>query len=107
MIQKNQHRVTIKDVARQADVSIATVSKIINGKDEHISEATRQKVFEVLDHLGYVQNSMAKGLKESNTKTLGLVIPDIGNAFPEMAKGAQNEAFAHGYTVLFGSTDNN
>ena len=107
MIQKNQHRVTIKDVARQADVSIATVSKIINGKDEHISEATRQKVFEVIDHLGYVQNSMAKGLKESNTKTLGLVIPDIGNAFPEMAKGAQDEAFAHGYTVLFGSTDNN
>ena len=48
MIQKNQHRVTIKDVARQADVSIATVSKIINGKDEHISEATRQKVFEVI-----------------------------------------------------------
>lgn len=107
MIQKNEHRITIKDVARKSDVSIATVSKIINGKDEHISEATRQRVFEVIEHLGYVPNSMAKGLKESNTKTLGLVIPDIGNAFPEMAKGAQDEAFSHGYTLLFGSTDNN
>lgn len=107
MIQKNKCRITIKDVARQADVSIATVSKIINGKDEHISASTRQRVFEVIEHLGYVQNSMAKGLKESNTKILGLVIPDIGNAFPEMAKGAQDEAFSHGYTLLFGSTDNN
>lgn len=106
-MQNNQHRITIKDVARAADVSIATVSKIVNGKDEHISETTRQRVFEIIEGLGYVQNSMAKGLKEANTKTLGLVIPDIGNAFPEMAKGAQDEAFAHGYTMLFGSTDNN
>ena len=104
---QKQHRITIKDVAKQADVSIATVSKIINGKDEHISEATRQKVLEIIEQMGYVQNTMAKGLKEANTKTLGLVIPDIDNAFPEMAKGAQDEAFAHGYTVLFGSTDNN
>lgn len=102
-----QHRVTIKDVAKQADVSIATVSKIVNGKDEHISEATRQNVLAVIEQLGYVQNTMAKGLKEASTKTLGLVIPDIGNAFPEMAQGAQNEAFSHGYTLLFGSTDNN
>ena len=107
MNQKNQHRTTIKDVARESGVSIATVSKIINGKDEHISQATRQRVFQTVDALGYVQNSMAKGLKESNTRTLGLVIPDISNAFPEMAKGAQEEAFSHGYTMLFGSTDNN
>lgn len=107
MTQNNQNRVTIKDVARHADVSIATVSKIINGKDEHISEPTRQKVLEVIEQLGYIQNSMAKGLKEANTKTLGLVIPDISNAFPEMAKGAQTEAISHGYTLLFGSTDNN
>lgn len=107
MNQKNQHHTTIKDVARESGVSIATVSKIINGKDEHISQATRQRVFQTIDALGYVQNSMAKGLKESNTRTLGLVIPDISNAFPEMAKGAQEEAFSHGYTMLFGSTDNN
>ena len=43
MNKENQHRVTIKDVARQADVSIATVSKIVNGKDEHISAATRRE----------------------------------------------------------------
>ena len=103
---QKQRRVTIKDVAKQADVSIATVSKIVNGKDEHISEETRQKVLDTIAQMGYVQNTMAKALKEANTKTLGLVIPDIDNAFPEMAKGAQNEAFSHGYTLLFGSTDN-
>jgi len=107
MRQTNKRRITIKDVAGYAGVSIATVSKIMNGKDEHISDGTRQRVLEVIEELGYVQNSMAKGLKESNTRTLGLVIPDIDNAFPEMAKGAQDEAFLHGYTVLFGSTDNN
>ena len=61
MIKRN--RVTIKDVAMQADVSIATVSKIINGKDKHISEETRQRVFEVIENLEYIPNSMAKGLK--------------------------------------------
>lgn len=50
---------------------------------------------------------MAKSLKVSSTKTIGLIIPDISNAFPEMAKGAQDEAFSHGYTMLYGSTDNN
>ena len=104
---KNQHRVTIKDVAFKANVSTATVSKIINGKDQHISELTRQKVCAVISELGYVPNSIARSLKEANTKTLGLVMPDIGNSFPEMAKGAQAEALIHGYTVLFGSTDNN
>lgn len=105
MIKRN--RVTIKDVAMQADVSIATVSKIINGKDKHISEETRQRVFEVIENLEYIPNSMAKGLKEASTRTIGLVIPDIGHAFPEMAKGAQDEAFVHGYTMFFCSTDNN
>lgn len=107
MVRKNQDRVTIKDVAMQANVSIATVSKVINGKDEHISDETRHRVFEVIENLGYVQNSMAKSLKEANTKTIGLIIPDIGNAFPEMAKGAQDEAFVHGYTMFFCSTDSN
>ena len=107
MPQKSTRRITIKDVAAQAGVSIATVSKIINGKDEHITEATRQRVFDAIASLGYVQNTMAKSLKEASTKTLGLVLPDISNAFPEMARGAQEEAFAHGYTLIFGSTDNN
>lgn len=55
------------------DVSSATVLKIINGKDGHISEETRQKVFEVIDNLRYVRNSMAKSLKEANTKTIVLI----------------------------------
>ena len=56
MRQTNKRRITIKDVAGYAGVSIATVSKIMNGKDEHISDGTRQRVLEVIEELGYVQN---------------------------------------------------
>ena len=61
---QKQQWVTIKNVAKQADVTIDTVLKSINGKDEHISEMTRYKVLETIEQLGYVQNTMAKGLKE-------------------------------------------
>ena len=52
MRQTNKRRITIKDVAGYAGVSIATVSKIMNGKDEHISDGTRQRVLEVIEELG-------------------------------------------------------
>lgn len=100
IIQHNNNRVTIKDVANYSNVSIATVSKVINGKDQHISEPTRRNILDAVEHLGYVPNSMAKSLKVSSTKTIGLIIPDISNAFPEMAKGAQDEAFTWLYHAL-------
>lgn len=100
-------QITIKEVAERANVSIATVSKVINEKDQHISEQTRHRIFKIIDELGYVPNGMAKSLKEASTKTLGLLIPDMGNAFPEMAKGAQDEAFLRGYTMFLCSTDSN
>lgn len=102
-----KRRVTITDVAELAGVSIATVSKVLNGKDEHISAETREMVQDAVKELGYVPNDMARCLKDQNSKTIGLMLPDISNAFPEMAQGAQDEAFVREYTMFFCSTGSN
>ena len=97
-------RVRIVDVAELAGVSVATVSRVLNGKDEHISEETCRKVRQSAEDLDYVPNEMARRLKEQNSKTLGLVIPGIGNAFQEMAEGAEEEASARGYSMFLCNT---
>ena len=55
---------TLKQLAQEAGVSIATVSKVVNGRDEHISEATRKRIRELVESSGYRPNAIAKGLKE-------------------------------------------
>ena len=60
---------TLKQLAQEAGVSIATVSKVVNGRDEHISEATRKRIRELVESSGYRPNAIAKGLKEKKTKT--------------------------------------
>lgn len=102
-----QKRVTIKDVAKLADVSIATVSKVLNGKDELVSYKTRVQVRTSADQLGYIPNDMAKRLKESSSKTIGMVLPDFSNAFPEMIQGADDEASWRGYNIFLCNTNGN
>ncbi len=104
---KRKKRTTITDVAIAANVSIATVSKIVNGKDQKISEETRQRVQELIKELEYIPNEMARSLKDAASRTIGLMIPNIGNAFPEMAQGAQDEAFERGYNLFLCSTESN
>lgn len=101
------NRIRIKDVAEYTGVSIATVSKVLNGKDQHISSATISRINEAIKELGYVPNDFARRLKEKNSKTIGLVLPDISNAFTEMAEGAEEEATRNGYSILFSSTNYN
>lgn len=99
-------KITIKDIARLSDVSIATVSKIINRKDQDISEATREKVLQVMEEHNYIPNTVARSLVTKKTKTIGLVIPDIRNPFfPELARGAEDKANEEGYNVIFCNTD--
>lgn len=71
----------MKQLAQEAGVSIATVSKVVNGRDEHISEATRKRIRELVENSGYRPNAIAKGLKEKKTNTIGFVLPDISNRF--------------------------
>lgn len=98
---------TIADVAARAGVSRQTVSRAINGLGE-ISAETRQRVLAVVQELGYRPSSIARGLKTSRTRTIGLVVPDIANPFfAEVARGAAEVAHGEGYGVLLCNTDEN
>ena len=100
-------RLTISDVAREAGVSMMTVSRVINGKGE-ISDATRQHVLAVIERLGYRPSSIARGLATKRTGTLGLVVPDIANPFfSDLALGAEDKAYAEGYNIFLCNTKEN
>lgn len=73
-------KVTIYDVAKAANVSIATVSKVINNTG-NISDKTRQKVKRIMKELDYYPNMLASALMGKQTKTIGLLIPDLVNPF--------------------------
>jgi LacI family transcriptional regulator len=70
----------IKDVAELADVSITTVSHVIN-QTRYVSDELTERVKKAMEELDYHPNSLARGLRSGKTKTIGLVIPDISNQF--------------------------
>lgn len=100
-------RPTQVDVARLAGVARATVSYVLNnqaGGRVPISEETRQRVLDAIAELEYVPDARAQALRSGNTKTIGLIIPDIHNPhFWEIADGVEQEAYAAGYHILLSS----
>jgi LacI family transcriptional regulator len=99
------NRVTMADVAREASVSLMTVSRVINNKGD-VSPSTRQRVLEIIEQLGYRPSSIARGLVTQRTGTLGLVMPDVANPFfADVARGAEHVAHAEGYNVFLCNTD--
>lgn len=98
-------RVTMADVAREAGVSLMTVSRALNDK-EGISEATRERIQEVIVRLGYRPSSIARGLVTKRTGTIGLVVPDNSNPFfSEVARGIEHTAYANSYSVFLCNTE--
>jgi LacI family transcriptional regulator len=98
-------KITIADVAQEAGVSMMTVSRVINHKDG-VSQETAQRIWEIIDQLGYRPSGLARGLASSKTQTLGLVVPDIGNPFfSDIARGLENRAYASGYSVFLCNTN--
>lgn len=98
--------ITIKDIAEIAQVSIATVSKVINGKTHDISAATIEKVQAIVDEMNYIPNIMARSMVTNKSKTIGLIIPDIRNSFfTEVARGAEDESYSKGYSLIFANSD--
>lgn len=96
----------MKEIAAAAGVSAATVSKILNGRDEHISEATRNRVLQIVDKTGYMPNAIAKSLKQNRSKMIGFILPDISNPFfPSVAKGMEEMAHEYGYGILIANTN--
>jgi DNA-binding LacI/PurR family transcriptional regulator len=72
--------VTIKDVAKAAGVSIATVSRVING-NYYVSSEIQQKVLKAIEELKYFPNSVARSLKNDSTYTIGFLVSDISNSY--------------------------
>ncbi|WNQ09441.1 LacI family DNA-binding transcriptional regulator [Paenibacillus aurantius] len=97
--------ITIYDIAKKANVSAMTVSRVINNTGR-ISEKTRVRVRQVMEELHYVPNSAARSLVLQETRILSLLITDITNPFyTTLARGAEDAAMKRGYRLLFSNSD--
>jgi LacI family repressor for deo operon, udp, cdd, tsx, nupC, and nupG len=95
---------TIQDVARDAGVSTATVSRVLSAP-ELVAAATRAKVMEAVGRLGYQPNFAAKSLRTLKTEKILVTVPDISNPFfSQVIRGVEEAARAAGYSVLLGDT---
>ncbi|MFX1705596.1 transcriptional regulator, LacI family [Chitinophaga ginsengisegetis] len=102
-------RTSLKDIATRVGVSTALVSYVLNNqKEDRISKEVAARIKAVAKELNYRTNQIAKGLKTSKTFTIGLIVADISNSFSaSLARIIEDEADKNGYTVLFGSSDEN
>lgn len=93
-------RATIRDVAREAAVSVASVSRALNGAP-NVHPDTRARVLAAVDALGYVPHAGARSLSLSRSHAIGVVLPDLhGEFFSEVIRGLDREASARGYHLL-------
>lgn len=99
-------KLTINDIAKLANVSKATVSRVINQKSEGVGAATKQKILQIIAEHNYQPSLIARGLVTKRTNTLGLIIPDIVNPFfPQLARGVEDEARKLGYNLFLCNSD--
>lgn len=97
--------VSVKDVAAAAGVSVGTVSNVLN-QPERVSARTVERVQQAIRSLGFVRNDAARQLRAGRSRSIGLVVPDIGNPFfADVARGAEDRAAEAGMTVLLGNSD--
>ena len=96
---------TIKDIAKQANVSIATVSRVIN-KTGPVAKKTEKKINAIIEELNYVPNNVARSLVKQSSKTIGVIVADIMNPFyAEIIRAIQDEADLNGYSVISCNSD--
>lgn len=97
--------ITIYDVAHDANVSMATVSRVING-NQNVKPSTRRKVLESIERLGYRPNAVARGLASKKTTTVGVIIPDISTSFyGELSRGVADIATMYEYNIILSNSD--
>ncbi|PEQ82476.1 transcriptional regulator [Bacillus sp. AFS006103] len=98
---------TIKEVAAEANVSVATVSRVLNNKG-YVNEETRKKVLLAIEKLNYVPNEVARSLFKKQSKTIALIVPDIKNPFfPEVARAIEDVMSSQEYTLILCNSDGN
>ncbi|MCO1603418.1 LacI family DNA-binding transcriptional regulator [Desulfosporosinus nitroreducens] len=96
---------TIRDVARLAGVSVATVSRVIN-KTDSVNPETAGQVMKAIEQLQYEPNAVARGLAGKKMGIIALILPDILNPFfPALARGVEDVAHKKGLTVILGNSD--
>ncbi len=99
-----RHQVTIKDIAKQLGVSVATVSRALRDLPD-IHPDTKKMVLDLAKELDYQPNVLASSLVKSKTKTLGLIVPDLGYYFfSTVVKAVEDAAIAAGYSLLIAQT---
>lgn len=104
-LMKNRPRLTIRDIAREAGVSAATVSRVMNNPVE-VSPRTLAAVKDVIDRHGYLSDGIAVSLASARSRTIGVVIPTITNSiYAASTQAIQRVAQAAGYTVLLGVSE--
>ena len=97
--------VTIKDVARRANVSFTTVSHVVN-KTRPVSSDTAARVNEAINALGYLPSELARSLKSSRTRTIGMIVTTTSNPFfGEVIRGVERACFEAGYALMICNTD--
>ncbi|WP_426199237.1 LacI family DNA-binding transcriptional regulator [Pseudomonas sp. DC3200b2] len=100
------HRVTMQDVARQAGVSKASVSRFIGEDRGLLSEAIAGRIEQAITTLGYRPNQMARGLKRGRTRLIGMLVADIRNPYSvAVMHGVETACRQHGYTLVLCNTD--
>ena len=102
---KSKYKITsIKDVAREAGVSISTVSNALNNS-RYVKKETKEKILEITKNLNYTPNIIARGLKTRSTRTVAVIVPDISNQFfAQVIKGVEEVARQRKYNVLLTCT---
>lgn len=101
---------SLKDIAKEVGVSVPLVSYVLGGKgkENRVSDKTAKKIRDTAKALNYRPNLNARSLKTNRTKTIGVILADISNPFfANLARIIEDEAFRLGYTVIFGSSDEN
>lgn len=100
-------KIQLKDIAKEADVSIALVSYVLNGRHTNrIKPETAERIKEVAKRLNYQPNHFAKGLRTQRSNTIGLILADLANPFStQVARIIEDELNQYEYNVLIGSTD--
>lgn len=96
---------TIDDVAKKAGVSKSSVSRVLNGNYDYMSDKMKQKILVVIEELDYRPNSLAQSLKNKTTKVIGIILSDLSNPFwSEVLKGVQERSNDNGYSLMVSSS---
>ncbi|NLC68291.1 MAG: LacI family transcriptional regulator [Clostridiaceae bacterium] len=97
--------VKLVDIAKHLNISVSTVSRVVNGKDR-VSDETREKVLKAIKEFNYAPNEIARSLRSRTSKTIGLIVPDISNEFfALLSKGAEAIAKDNGYFLILCNSD--